>query len=58
MATPTPASPQSESNVLDRKPSRRTLKQCDKGAEVVGVWEGHHSVLFAGQATESLTMLQ
>lgn len=31
---------QRKSNVLDRKPSRRKLKQCDKDAEAVGYGRG------------------
>lgn len=57
------------SDSLDRKLSKRTLKKCDKDAEVHAASslplmasgrgaEGKDSVLFKGQGTENTTMLQ
>lgn len=54
------------SNILNRKPWKRTRKNCDKNASIVlhnrwlpaGVWQRNNSVLFKGKTTESLTMVQ
>lgn len=57
--------PPQKSNSLNRKPSKRTLKKCDKDAEVgapqlmvSGRGAGGGLSSIKGLATESLTMLQ
>jgi hypothetical protein len=59
-----PTSPSPQSNSLDRKPLKRTLKKCDVDAgeelsTVDGIWWRYGKRGGTqGQATESLTMFQ
>lgn len=63
---PLPAHTNKGNSSLNRKPWKRTRKNCDRMLSVAflnrwllaGVWQRNNSVLFKGKATESLTMVQ